>query len=178
MSPVLDQPQMQPPGWNNHWAQEWSTSQADGLIPCRVVRIDKGGIMAATSSGEEHLVVAAKAVRRVVVGDLCGLDLAAGRIELILPRRYRIRTPLPRRCSGPAATAVPAARCQYGSSLRAATTRVGGQSDAISSRVGPGLGKRGAARGDSHQSRPCVSGMGREGAIRGSKVCTLESRCM
>ena len=87
MSPVLDQPQMQPPGWNNHWAQEWSRSQADSLTPCRVVRIDKGGIMAATSSGEEHLVVAAKAVRRVVVGDLCGLDLAAGRIELILPRR-------------------------------------------------------------------------------------------
>ncbi len=87
MSPVLDQPQILPPGWDNHWAQEWSSSQADGLIPCRVVRIDKGGIMAATSSGEEHLVVAAKAVRRVVVGDLCGLDLAAGRIELILPRR-------------------------------------------------------------------------------------------
>ena len=87
MSPVLDQPQMQPPGWNAHWLWEWSASGRVGLVPCRVVRIDKGGIMAATSSGEEHLVVAAKAVRRVVVGDLCGLDLAAGRIELILPRR-------------------------------------------------------------------------------------------
>lgn len=59
---------------------------AAGLIPCRVIRIDKGGITVATDTGAERLVVAAKAVRRVVVGDVCGLDAHAGRIELILPR--------------------------------------------------------------------------------------------
>ena len=56
-------------------------------VPCRVVRIDKGGITVAVRPGDERLVVAAKAVRRVVVGDVCGLDEPAGRIEAILPRR-------------------------------------------------------------------------------------------
>lgn len=75
-----------PPGWNEHWQRAWSEHPTDGLVPCRVVRIDKGGITVATVPGEERLVIAAKAVRRVVVGDLCGLDAGAGRIELILPR--------------------------------------------------------------------------------------------
>ncbi len=81
------------PGWNDDWAAAWRAATAAveaspgvGLAPCRVVRIDKGGITVATGAGEERLVVAAKAVRRVVVGDFCGLDADAGRIELILPR--------------------------------------------------------------------------------------------
>ncbi len=37
--------------------------------------------------GDERLVIAAKAVRRVVVGDVCALDHDAGRIEMILDRR-------------------------------------------------------------------------------------------
>ncbi len=53
----------------------------------RVVRIDKGGITVAPDVDSERLVVAAKAVRRVVVGDVCGLDPSAGRIEEILQRR-------------------------------------------------------------------------------------------
>ena len=53
----------------------------------RVVRIDKGGITVAATPSDARLVVAAKAVRRVVVGDLCALDPAPGRIEEILPRR-------------------------------------------------------------------------------------------
>ena len=76
-----------PPGWDEGWAREWAEHGAEGLVPCRVVRIDKGGITVATRPGEELLVVAAKAVRRVVVGDVCGLDADAGRIEQILPRR-------------------------------------------------------------------------------------------
>lgn len=75
-----------PPGWDEHWAREWDRHGRDDLVPCRVVRIDKGGITVATHPGEELLVVAAKAVRRVVVGDVCGLDEQAGRIEVILPR--------------------------------------------------------------------------------------------
>lgn len=75
-----------PPGWNEHWAQEWAAAPVDGLVPVRVVRIDKGGITVARHPGDEQLVVAAKAVRRVAVGDLCGLDEGAGRIEVILPR--------------------------------------------------------------------------------------------
>ena len=81
-----DRPDTLPPGWNEHWAREWSEHGRPGLTPCRVVRIDKGGIMVARKSGDEQLVIAAKAVRRVVVGDVCGLDAAAGRIEQILPR--------------------------------------------------------------------------------------------
>lgn len=74
------------PGWNDRWSAVWDeTSDAEDLLPCRVTRIDKGGITVATSSGDQ-LVVAAKAVRRVVVGDFCGLDADAGRIESILPR--------------------------------------------------------------------------------------------
>ncbi len=76
-----------PPGWNDHWEHEWSTHGRAGLVPCRVVRIDKGGIIVARKSSDELLVVAAKAVRRVVVGDVCGLDAGAGRIEQILPRQ-------------------------------------------------------------------------------------------
>lgn len=53
----------------------------------RVVRIDKGGITVSPVPGDEQLVVAAKAVRRVVVGDVCALDAHAGRIERILDRR-------------------------------------------------------------------------------------------
>jgi ribosome biogenesis GTPase / thiamine phosphate phosphatase len=75
-----------PPGWNGHWASEWDEHGSDDLLPCRVVRIDKGGITIATEPGDERLVVAAKAVRRVAVGDFCGLDPDAGRIEVILPR--------------------------------------------------------------------------------------------
>lgn len=76
-----------PPGWDAEWERAWTAEGADGLVPCRVVRIDKGGITVATKPGDEQLVVAAKAVRRVVVGDVCGLDAEAGRIEQILPRR-------------------------------------------------------------------------------------------
>lgn len=75
-----------PPGWNDHWAQEWSAIDEQGLIPVRVVRIDKGGITVAREPGDELLVVAAKSARRVVVGDVCALDDDAGRIEKILPR--------------------------------------------------------------------------------------------
>jgi ribosome biogenesis GTPase len=53
----------------------------------RVVRIDKGGITVSSRPGDGRLVVAAKGVRRVVVGDVCALDAGAGRIEEILPRR-------------------------------------------------------------------------------------------
>lgn len=76
-----------PPGWDAGWEGAWAEADAERLVPCRVVRIDKGGITVATRRGDEQLVVAAKAVRRVVVGDVCGLDEDAGRIELILPRR-------------------------------------------------------------------------------------------
>lgn len=75
-----------PPGWNEHWAAAWAAEDPVGLVPCRVVRIDKGGITVARQPGDELMVVAAKAVRRVVVGDVCGLDADAGRIEVILPR--------------------------------------------------------------------------------------------
>lgn len=75
-----------PPGWNDHWSGKWRELGRADLVPCRVVRIDKGGITVATRPGDERLVVAAKAVRRVVVGDVCGLDADAGRIEAILPR--------------------------------------------------------------------------------------------
>lgn len=77
----------EPPGWNEHWTGEWSQHGRAGLTPCRVVRIDKGGVTVSLHGDDELLVVAAKAVRRVVVGDMCGLDTAAGRIEVILPRR-------------------------------------------------------------------------------------------
>lgn len=77
-----------PPGWDQDWADAWTVSApAVGLVPARVVRIDKGGITASQRDGDEQLVVAAKAVRRVVVGDMVGLDAGAGRIETILPRR-------------------------------------------------------------------------------------------
>lgn len=82
-----DRPDSLPPGWNEHWAREWSEHGRPGLTPCRVVRIDKGGITVARKSGDEQLVIAAKAVRRVVVGDVCGLDAEAGRVEQILPRQ-------------------------------------------------------------------------------------------
>ena len=75
-----------PPGWNDHWATMWEQHGRDGLVPCRVTRIDKGGITVAEHNADERLVIAAKAVRRVVVGDVCGLDAEAGRIESILPR--------------------------------------------------------------------------------------------
>ncbi len=76
-----------PPGWDPDWAGAWAAAApTDGLVPARVVRIDKGGITTSTGNAEQ-LVVAAKAVRRVVVGDMVGLDPGAGRIELILPRR-------------------------------------------------------------------------------------------
>jgi ribosome biogenesis GTPase / thiamine phosphate phosphatase len=75
-----------PPGWNEQWARAWRSSGTARLTPCRVVRIDKGGITVSTRPGDERLVIAAKAVRRVVVGDMCGLDAVAGRIEVILPR--------------------------------------------------------------------------------------------
>lgn len=77
-----------PPGWNEHWARQWQDLEVDGtdLVPCRVIRIDKGGITIARSRADERLVVAAKVARRVVVGDVCALDDPAGRIEVILPR--------------------------------------------------------------------------------------------
>ncbi|MEI2700053.1 MAG: ribosome small subunit-dependent GTPase A [Microthrixaceae bacterium] len=76
-----------PPGWNDHWARLWAAEDRGALIPCRVVRIDKGGITVSSHPGDERLVVAAKTARKVVVGDVCGLDEPAGRVEVILPRR-------------------------------------------------------------------------------------------
>ncbi|MBU6215382.1 MAG: ribosome small subunit-dependent GTPase A [Acidobacteria bacterium] len=92
-APTGAPPQARPPAWDDGWERAWSDrtrSTAAGspdLAPARVVRIDKGGITVATGSGADRLVVAAKAVRRVVVGDVVGLDATAGRIEAILPRR-------------------------------------------------------------------------------------------
>lgn len=79
-----------PPGWDDRWERQWTESvetSGSGLVPCRVVRIDKGGITVARWAGDDLLVVAAKSARRVVVGDVCALDAEAGRVELILPRR-------------------------------------------------------------------------------------------
>ncbi|MCB0954105.1 MAG: hypothetical protein KDB13_15570, partial [Microthrixaceae bacterium] len=83
-------PSSRPPGWDDDWERSWEASVAgsqEDLHPVRVVRIDKGGISVSETAGSDRLVVAAKAVRRVVVGDVCGLDAEAGRIESILPRR-------------------------------------------------------------------------------------------
>jgi ribosome biogenesis GTPase len=87
MSPLDQERRSGPPGWDEEWEQAWREEHRAGLVPCRVVRIDKGGITVSADEGDEQLVIAAKAVRRVVVGDVCGLDPDAGRIEQILPRR-------------------------------------------------------------------------------------------
>lgn len=98
MSPMTDPSTQRPPGWDTGWERSWEelntgeladSLPADGasLVPVRVVRIDKGGITVSSTPGHERLVIAAKAVRRVVVGDVCALDAAAGRIEVILDRR-------------------------------------------------------------------------------------------
>jgi ribosome biogenesis GTPase len=81
-----------PPAWDDGWRAAWAahvTTPEDGVdrAPCRVVRIDKGGITVATTPDDERLVVAAKSSRRVVVGDVCSLDVDAGRIDAILERR-------------------------------------------------------------------------------------------
>lgn len=81
-----------PPGWDRGWARTWHQAVTAGqvpdqTIPARVVRIDKGGITVASDPSEECLVVAARTARRVVVGDVCALDAASGRIETILARR-------------------------------------------------------------------------------------------
>jgi ribosome biogenesis GTPase / thiamine phosphate phosphatase len=80
-------PPSRPLGWDEEWERAWQRASDGPLRPCRVVRIDKGGITVSLRSGEEQLVVAAKSARRVVVGDVCALDAGAGRIERILPRR-------------------------------------------------------------------------------------------
>jgi len=83
-------PSTSPLGWDAEWAESWTEALSESsleLVPIRVVRIDKGGITASPTSGVERLVVAAKSARRVVVGDVCGMDPDAGRIEVILPRR-------------------------------------------------------------------------------------------
>ena len=90
--PTPTLPQDLPPGWDAGWGATWRDQVAQGvvaggMVPARVVRIDKGGITAATDPTDERLVVAAKTARRVVVGDVVALDAAAGRIEAILPRR-------------------------------------------------------------------------------------------
>ncbi|MBS1838249.1 MAG: GTPase RsgA, partial [Actinobacteria bacterium] len=81
-----------PPGWDDGWERSWACCVADGDVaadaePARVVRIDKGGITTSRRPGDEQLVVAAKSARRVVVGDVVSLDVAAGRIEAVLDRR-------------------------------------------------------------------------------------------
>ncbi len=81
-----------PPGWDDDWERAWAEATGSGLAaagtcPARVVRIDKGGITASVRAGDEQLVVAVKSARRVVVGDVVALDVDAGRIEALLPRR-------------------------------------------------------------------------------------------
>lgn len=81
-----------PPAWDDDWERRWQEALRDlpagpPLVPCRVVRTDKGGITVATGNGEDRLVVAAKAARNPVVGDVAALDPAAGRIEALLDRR-------------------------------------------------------------------------------------------
>lgn len=98
MSPMPVPSSPRPPGWDRDWELAWdrfthhgrdagASEDATALCPVRVVRIDKGGITVSPAAGSERLVVAAKAVRRVVVGDVCALDADAGRIEVILERR-------------------------------------------------------------------------------------------
>ena len=80
-----------PPAWDDDWEAAWAAAfEAAGnadLVPARVVRIDKGGITAATAVDVETMTVAAKEARRVVVGDVVALDPAVDRIEIILDRR-------------------------------------------------------------------------------------------
>ena len=81
-------PTGRPPAWDELWERSWQEGVGAGeLLPVRVVRIDKGGMTVSATPGTERLVVAAKAVRRVVVGDVCGIDPDSGRIEEILGRR-------------------------------------------------------------------------------------------
>jgi ribosome biogenesis GTPase len=85
---ATNSPTGRPPAWDEDWERAWQASPRAGeLVAVRVVRIDKGGITVSRTPGTEQLVVAAKAVRRVVVGDVCGLDPETGRIEEILRRR-------------------------------------------------------------------------------------------
>lgn len=94
MSGMTEADPQRPPGWDARWEESWAGlgsggpgCTANAMRPVRVVRIDKGGITVSSHPGAERLVVAAKAVRRVVVGDVCALDDRAGRIEAILERR-------------------------------------------------------------------------------------------
>ncbi len=82
---TVPSPPARPPAWDDGW--ERGQDLPAGLVPARVVRIDKGGITVATSPTDSHMVVAAKAARRVVVGDVVAIDPGAGRIEAILERR-------------------------------------------------------------------------------------------
>ncbi len=76
-------------GWDDAWESTWAAAATDHLIPARITRIDKGGLSvdgAGVSFGRQ-LIVANKEARDAVVGDWCGLNPDAARIEVRLPRR-------------------------------------------------------------------------------------------
>lgn len=92
MAPPHPEDDPRPPAWDEDWERRWAAALVElprepRLVPCRVVRTDKGGITVATGDGGDRLVVAAKAARNPVVGDVAALDAEAGRIEVLLERR-------------------------------------------------------------------------------------------
>lgn len=76
-------------GWDDTWEATWTDANRPELIPVRVTRIDKGGLSVdgADLSFGRQLIVASKEARDAVVGDWCGLNPDAARIEVRLPRR-------------------------------------------------------------------------------------------
>ncbi|MEZ5381733.1 MAG: ribosome small subunit-dependent GTPase A [Microthrixaceae bacterium] len=76
-------------GWDSTWDDAWAAAARTNLVPVRVTRIDKGGLSVDGAPLElgRQLIVASKQARDAVVGDWCGLNGDAARIELRLPRR-------------------------------------------------------------------------------------------
>ena len=79
---------VRPPGWNDHWSQEWAADDRGELVPCRVVRIDKGGItVSRCTPATSAWWWPPRMTARSSWATSAHSTRPAGRIEVILPRR-------------------------------------------------------------------------------------------
>ncbi|MFI1972328.1 ribosome small subunit-dependent GTPase A [Streptomyces cinnamoneus] len=82
-------------GWDAEFADSFAVHAADGLVPGRIIRVDRGrcdlvvpdGDGVRTVLADTALVTTGDPLRIMCTGDWAAVDLAAGHVRALLPRR-------------------------------------------------------------------------------------------
>ncbi|MEV0276439.1 ribosome small subunit-dependent GTPase A [Streptomyces sp. NPDC050610] len=95
MSDIISAHPLTAYGWDEGFAESFAPHTAEGLVPGRIVRVDRGrcdlvvadGDTTATVQGDTSLVTTGDPVRIMCTGDWAAFDREQGYVRALLPRR-------------------------------------------------------------------------------------------